>query len=218
MLSGRQLHFLAALLFSALALAGFWQGGSTFSALSALVAVLAWLRYGRSRLKSQTRDEDSCDLANMPDFPEGQAKLIDSGRLPNRFHPRVSLREFETCHFVVKGQRLLLSALPDGLKIDPTRLAVRFSGGQYYYILRPQEILMPAQVDEQIQGELVITSQRMIFLADENGFEVPLQNLKLLDCSAHLVDFHVRNRRYTIQTDAACYAEKVLMMLLQPKI
>ncbi len=97
-------------------------------------------------------------------------------------------------------------------------MAVRFSGGQYYYILRPQEILLPAQVDEQIQGELVITSQRIIFLADENGFEVPRQNLKRLDCSAHLVDFQVRNRRYTIQTDAACYAEKVLMLLLQPKI
>ncbi|MDD2441698.1 MAG: hypothetical protein PHG76_06265 [Eubacteriales bacterium] len=218
MRSGRQIHFLAALLFSALALVGFWMGWQFFSALTALASVLAWILYGRSRLKSQSRDEDQCDLANMPDFPEGQAKLIDSGRLPNRFHPYVSLRELETCHFVVKGQRLLLAALPDALKIDPTRLAVRFSGGQYYYILRPQEILLPAQVDEQIQGELVITSQRIIFLADENGFEVPLQNLKLLDCSAHLVDFQVRNRRYTIQTDAACYAEKVLMLLLQPKI
>ena len=74
---------------------------------------------------------------------------------------------------------------------------------------------MPADVKDMTEGELVITSQRIIFMAGENAFEVPLQRLKLLDCSAHLVDFQVRDRRYTLQTEAACYAEKVLMLLLQ---
>ncbi|MDW7659736.1 MAG: phage holin family protein [Bacillota bacterium] len=220
---GLQTHLLAACLFSLLAALAFWMDRSSqndwrlFGILTGAVAAIAWILFLRSRLRARKNPEDACDLDNMPDFPEGQAKLIDSGKLPNRYHPRVDMREFEVCHFYVPSKRLLFAPLPEGLKIDPTRLAVRYSGGQYYYIVRPQEILLPAQADDQIDGELVITSQRILFLADENGFEVPLQSLKLLDCSAHLVDFQVRNRRYTVQTEAACYAEKVLMLLLQPK-
>ena len=221
--AGRQTHLLAACLFSLLAALAFWMDRSSqndwrlFGILTGAVAVIAWVLFFRTRLLAKKNTEDACDLQNMPDFPEGQAKLIDSGRLPNRYHPQVDMREFEICHFYVPGRRLLFAPLPESLKIDPTRLAVRYSGGQYYYIVRPQEILLPAQADEQVDGELIITSQRILFLADENGFEVPLQSLKLLDCSAHLVDFQVRNRRYTVQTEAACYAEKVLMLLLQPK-
>lgn len=220
---GRQTHLLAACLFSLLAVLAFWKDRSAqtewrlFGLLSAGVAIFAWVLYLRARRKATARRDEACDLEQLPDFPEGQAKLIDSGRLPNRYHPDVDLREFEICHFYVPARRLLLAPLPEGLKIDPNRLAVRYSGGQYYYIVRPQEILLPAHSDGQTDGELVITSQRILFLAEENGFEVPLQSLKLLDCSAHLVDFQVRNRRYTIQTEAACYAEKVLMLLLQPK-
>ncbi|MEA4889332.1 MAG: hypothetical protein VB070_07705 [Clostridiaceae bacterium] len=221
---GRQTHLLAASLFSLLSLAsivysqitgdGRWR---VFSMLCLIAAVLAWLMYFRRKLQDASDHEQTENVDNPPSFPEGQAKLIDAGRLPNRYNPRIDLKEFEVCHFSVAAQRLLFAPLPDKLRIDPTRLAVRYSGGQYYYIVRPQEILLPAEPDDRIDGELVITNQRIIFLAAENGFEVPLQSLKLLDCSAHLVDFHVRDRRYTIQTEASCYAEKVLLLLLQPQ-
>ena len=155
----------------------FWKDRSDqtewrlFGILSGIVAILAWVLYLQARRKAITRRDEACDLEQLPDFPEGQAKLIDSGRLPNRYHPDVDLREFETCHFYVPGRRLLFTPLPAELKIDPNRLAVRYSGGQFYYIVRPQEILLPAETEGQIDGELVITSQRILFLAEENGFE-----------------------------------------------
>lgn len=218
-------HLVAACLFAGLAAGTAWLGQITgqsayriFSLLSLPVTLIALLLHVLARRNARAEEEDdACNLDNMPSFPEGQAKLIDSGRLPNRYNPRINLKEFEVCHFYVPTHRLIFAPLPDELKLDPTRLVVRFSGGSYYYIVRPQEILLPADPDETIAGELVITNQRIIFLAAENGFEVPLQSLKLLDCSAHLVDFQVRNRRFTLQTEAACYAEKVLMLLLQPK-
>ena len=218
----RQTHFLAACLFSLMSAYAFWMAGAVhqwrlFAWLTAVVACGAWVFYIRARIRDMKHGQNACDLEQLPDFPEGQARLINSGRLPNRFHPYLELREFEPCHFFVMSSRLLFQALPENLQLDPTRLAVRFSGGQYYYIVKPQEILLPAQLDETSSGELVITNQRILFPADVNGFEVPLQSLKLLDCSAHLVDFQVKNKRYTIQTDAACYAEKVLMLLLHPK-
>ncbi len=215
-------HLLAAGLFALLALGSFWlsspaqQNWRRFASLSALASLWALYSFLRAYLKSKNQDQDACASARQLDFPEGQAKLIDSGKLPNRFHPRLELRELEICHFYVPGQRILFVPLPDNLKIDPTRLAVRYSGGQFYYIVRPQEILLPAQADEKISGELIITSQRILFLAHENAFEVPLQSLKLLDCSAHLVDFQIKNKRYTVATEAACYAEKVLLLLLRP--
>ena len=220
---GRQTHKLAASLFTALTLISVLYGQMSgndrwqvFSMLCMAASALAWLMFFRLRRREQMEEEQACRPENLPSFPEGQAKLIDSGRLPNRYNPRIDLKEYEVCHFYVPAQRLIFAPLPAQLRIDPTRLAVRFSGGHYYYIVRPQEILWPAEPDDRVTGELVITSQRIIFLAAENGFEVPLQSLKLLDCSAHLVDFHVRDRRYTLQTEASCYAEKVLMLLLQP--
>lgn len=211
---------MAAALFALLAGSSYWfsspaqRNWRLFAGLSSLAAVLALVYYFRFNIKAKRQEQEACTPESLPDFPEGQARLIDSGRLPNRFHPRLELREFEICHFYVPGQRILFMPLPDSLKMDPTRLAVRYAGGQFYYIVRPQEILLPALPDETSSGELVITSQRIIFLAAENAFEVPLQSLKLLDCSAHLVDFQLNNKRYTVATEAACYAEKVLLLLL----
>lgn len=210
-------HLFAAIGFTALAAVSAWvvRGAADrtwqiLSVLAVCVAALAWFLYLRARhLEAQRRRDEYCA------YPEGQARLIDSGRLPNRFNPRIALREYESCHFFVNAQRIFFRPLPDPMNIEPARLLVRYSGGSFYYIVRPQEILLPAEPDDQVDGELVITSQRIIFNALENGFEVQLQSLKLLDCSAHLVDFQVRGRRYTIKTEAACYAEKVLAMLLQ---
>ncbi len=217
----RMTHLAAAIVFSVLALITSiipseidfrW---SVFRVLSLAASGLAWLLFFRSRYLEKKENADACRPGQLPTFPEGQARLIDSGRLPNRSHPRVDLHEFEVCHFYVPGSRIIFTPLPDTMKMDPSRLAVRYSGGSYYYIVRPQEILMPADIENKIEGELIITSQRMIFLASENGFEVPLQRVTLLDCSAHLIDFQVRQRRYTVQTEAACYAEKVLMLLFK---
>lgn len=190
-----------------------WQ---TFNTLTMLVAVLAWILYFRTRRRESRDQRDLGDTNRIASFPEGQARLIDSGRLPNRYNPRIDLMDFEICHFSVSAQRIRFAPLQDGLVIDSSRLAVRYSGGNFYYIVRPQEILLPAEPEGQYPGELVITNQRIIFLAAENGFEVPLQSLKLLDCSAHLVDFQIKDRRYTVQTEAASYAEKVFMLLLRP--
>lgn len=178
--------------------------------LSLGASLLAWTLFLRARRRIAAIRRDECSA-----YPEGQARLIDSGRLPNRFNPRIELKDYEYCHFYVNAQRMMFHPLPEYMKIDPAHLLVRYSGGVFYYIVRPQEILLTADPDDQIDGELVITSQRIIFIAAENGFEVPLQSLKMLDCSAHLVDFQVRGRRYTVKTDAACYAEKVLALLQQ---
>ena len=220
---GKMTHFWAAVLFTILGVAASvmtlvvrdssWQ---VFSWLSLGAAAVAWLSYLRVKKQERAGDETSGKPENLPGFPEGQARIIDSGRLPNRYNPRIILNDFEVCHYYVPADRLIFAPLPEHLRIDPTRLVVRFSGGHYYYIVRPQEILLPAEPDNTIPGELIITSQRIIFLAAESGFEVPLQSLKLLDCSAHLVDFQIRDRRFTVRTDAAGYAEKVLMLLLAP--
>ena len=219
----RQTHLLAAAVFSGLTFFAFYRARisaddrwHTFSTLALICAILAWLLYYRAN-RRDSRDQECIGDPEHPNaFPEGQARLIDSGRLPNRFNPRIDLKDFEICHYSVYAQRVIFAPLPEGQRIDPTRLAIRYSGGNYYYIVRPQEILLPADPVSRTDGELVITNQRIIFLALENGFEVPLQSLKMLDCSAHLVDFQIRDRRYTLQTEAACYAEKVLMLLLQP--
>lgn len=218
-------HRFAAIAFSLLSLVSSYLSlgradsvWSTLTILTLLAAVGAWIAYAVNFLRErQDRNDFGKDPAvKFKSVPEGQARLIDSGRLPNRFNPRIDLKEYEVCHFYVPVLRVLFSHQPDEPVIDPTRLSIRFSGGKFYYIVRPQEILLPAVPDQTIPGELVITSQRIIFLAEENGFEVPLQGLKLLDCSAHLVDFHVRSRRYTLQTEAADYAEKVLLLLIHP--
>jgi hypothetical protein len=212
-----KIHFLASIGFAILAAVSAWvvrgsadQTWRILSVLSFCAAVLAWLLYLRARYHEAVRRRDEYCA-----YPEGQARLIDSGRLPNRYNPRISLKDFEVCHFFVNAHRILFRPLPDTMKIEPDRLLVRFSGGLFYFIVRPQEILLPAEPDDQIEGELIITNQRVIFSAPQDGFEVQLQSLKLLDCSAHLVDFQVRGRRYTIKTEAACYAEKVLGMLMQ---
>lgn len=214
-------HLIAAIIFSVLALLASvlpfeidfrW---SVFRILSLAASGLAWLLYFRSRFQNRKQKTDACSPDQLPTFPEGQARLIDSGRLPNRYNARVDLHEFEVCHFYVAASRVIFKPLPESMKLDPSRLAVRYSGGSYYYIVRPQEILMPAEINEKNDGELIITSQRIIFISSENAFEVPLQRVTLLDCSAHLVDFQVRQRRYTVQTEAACYAEKVLLLLFK---
>lgn len=215
-----KIHLLAATLFTVLAVAGAimvrspldrrWQ---IFSVLAFAAAVLAWVLFARAQHRETAWRRDQ-----FAAYPEGQARLIDSGRLPNRFNPRIDLKDYESCHFFVSAQRMFFQPLPENLRVDPSRLLVRYSGGAFYFIVRPQEILLPAEPDDMADGELVITSQRIIFLAPENGFEVPLQSLKMLDCSAHLVDFQVRGRRYTIKTEAACYAEKVLQLLLRTHV
>lgn len=221
-IAGRIIHLIAAVLFSSLAAAAQYRRIVSqdyrwhyISIMALAVACTAWLLFLLARRREKKARQDPCNTDNMPFFPEGQARLIDSGRLPNRYNPRIAMKEFETCHFFVPARRVIFAPTPEISSLDPSRLAVRYSGGSYYYIVRPQEVLMPAEIEAQYSGEFVITSQRIIFLAEENGFEVPLQKLKMLDCSAHLVDFQVRDKRYTIQTEAACYAEKVLLLLLQ---
>lgn len=213
-----RIHLLAGFLFAFLALATAWLtkspaggGWRIFSLLAMCSAALAWFLYVRAYQRELSRQKDQQSA-----YPEGQARLIDSGRLPNRYNPRIELRDYEICHFSVDATRLLFMPLPDNYRIDTTNLLVRLSGNAFYFIARPNEILLPAALDAHTDGELIITNKRVIFHADENGFEVPIFSLKLLDCSAHLVDFQVRGRRYTIQTDAACYAEKVIMLLLHP--
>ncbi|MBP8989177.1 MAG: hypothetical protein KBG64_03045 [Clostridia bacterium] len=220
----RQTHLWAACLFTCLFVIAFWMGRQNqsdwrlFCWLTGPVALFAWAKYIFAGLRNAQNPPDR-DLSDpIHNFPEGQAKLIDGGRLPNRFHPGLDLREYEICHFYVPGIRLFFTPFLEGEALDPTRMVIRYSGGRYYYIVKPQEILLPAQLDEAVAGELVITSQRILFLAVENGFEVPLQSLKLLDCSAHIIDFQVKDRRYTVQTDAAGYAEKVLKLLLQTRL
>jgi hypothetical protein len=219
----RFMHLAAACVFTGLTMFAAYRGGTpennrwkTFSILTLIAAALAWFLFFRSLRREIENRESPGDSENPAAFPEGQAKLIDSGRLPNRYNPRIDLKEYEVCHFSVPAERMIFSPLPDGLKIDPTQLSVRYSGGHFYFIIRPQEVLLPAQADNQISGEFAITNQRILFLSSESGFEVPLQSLKALDCSAHLIDFQVRDRRYTLLTEAACYAEKVLLLLQRP--
>lgn len=209
-----KLHLSAVIFFAVMSVASFFHGRlirndgwQFFSVLSLGVALLAWTYYRRDRRCEKEEQELKKSI-----YPEGQVRLIDNGQLPNCFNPRVDLREFECCHFSTKASRVFFYP-PSDVKVDFTKLVIRLSGGAFYFITHPQEILLPALIDEQTAGELIITSQRILFLAPENGFEIPLQNMKQLDCSAHLIDFQVRGRRYTIQTDAAGYADKVLQLL-----
>lgn len=209
--SSFKIHLPAALFFAMLSWFAFYQSEITadgrwrlFAALSLGGAVLAWHRSRRDR-SPQSDDER-------------QIRQIECGRLPSRHNPRVELKDYEYCHFSIAASRLFFAPLPEDFKIEPTRMVVRKSGDAFYFIVRQQDTLFLAEPDNQTQGELIITSRRIIFLAEENSFEVPLQNVKMLDCSAHLVDFLVRDRRYTIQTDAAGYAEKVLQLLLQSSV
>jgi hypothetical protein len=213
-----KIHLTAGILFATMAMLvalltrssrdGRWR---VFSLLSIWAAGLAWTLFMRAYRRRSGGRRNSFSA-----YPEGHARLIEAGRLPNRYNPHIELREYEICHFSVGARRLRFADPPADQDVDPTQLMVRFSGGSYYFIARPHGVLLPAELDHEIYGEFVITSQRVMFVAPENGFEVPLQSLKLLDCSAHLVDFQVRGRRYTIQTEAASLAEKVLLMLLQP--
>lgn len=215
------IHFVAAIVFMFLSLLGFSrqtpdQKGWQMFAILCLAASLLALLLGRwPRPAVRQDDEDRCATQPGTEFPEGQARLIDSGHLPNRYHPHLTMHEFETCHFFAPARRLLFKSPPDETASGWHRFLLRCSGGRYYFIRQPGELLMPAQLDKDVPGELVITSQRIIFLSDEDAFEVPLQRLALLDCSARLVDFEVRSRRYTLYCDAACYAEKVLLLLQQ---
>ena len=210
-LSTFKIHLPAALVFAGLSLFAFYQSEITgdgrwrvFAILSLGGAVLAWHRSRRDR------SQQSDDIR--------QIRQIENGHLPNRQNPRVELKDFEYCHFSISASRLIFPPLPDDCKIEPASMVIRQSGGAYYFIVRQQDTLLLAEPDDQTEGELVITSRRIIFLATENGFEIPLQSVKMLDCSAHLVDFLVRDRRYTIQTDAAVYAEKVLQLLMQTTV
>jgi hypothetical protein len=221
----RFMHLVAACIFTGLTLLSSYFANSyddrrwrTFSVLTLLASAAAWYWFFRA-LKMEMENREGADHPENPaSFPEGQAKLIDNGRLPNRFNPRIELQDYEVCHFSVPADRLIFTPLPEGLKLDPSRLAVRFSGGNFYFIVRPQEILLPAQTQSAIAGELAITNQRVLFLAPENAFEVPIQSIKGIDCSAHIVDFQVRDRRYTLLTDAAEYADKVLQIIRRPSV
>ena len=213
-----KIHLTAGILFATMAMLvalltrssrdGRWR---VFSVLSIWAAGLAWTLFMRAYRRRSAGRRNSFSV-----YPEGHARLIEAGRLPNRYNPHLELREYEICHFLIGARRLQFTDLPANQGFDPIQLMVRFSGGSYYFISRPQNILLPAELNREIYGEFVITSQRVMFIAPENGFEVPLQSLKSLDCSVNLVDFQVRGRRYTIQTEAASLAEKVLHMLLQP--
>lgn len=215
----KNIHSIAAIVFLLLALLGFAQrqsvgnGWLIFASLCLAAALVAMLLSRWPRSADRSTGPDRCSPAKTVDFPEGQARLIDSGHLPNRFHPRLAMHEFETCHFFAPARRLIFIPPNDEREAGWHRFLLRCSGGRYYFIRQPGELLMPAQLDKEIPGELVITSQRIVFMAGEDAFEVPLQRLSLLDCSARLVDFEVRSRRYTLYCDAACYAEKVLELL-----
>lgn len=216
----RNIHFRAATLFTVLAMlsVSYGQTSSLWPYLTILltIAVAISLTLGffiRAKTKSAQADEEVCHPDRVTSLPEGQARLIDSGRLPNRYHPNLDLREYEISHFYVSAQWLIFEPFPSSMHNEWSRALIRYSGDRYYYILRPYEILLPAQPETALSGELIITSQRVVFISPDNGFEIPLERIENLDCSAHLIDFFVKNRRYTIQTDAACYAEKVFTLL-----
>ncbi len=214
--SATKTHLVAAILFLGLALIGTMLAPTGEPRLWRIISDLCLIATGLAiilhlinlRLDS-IRKRDQAAV-----YPLGPARKIDNGRLPNRFHPRVNLSEYEYCHFSIGAWRIIFIPPTVAQQYEMRQTLVRFTGGLYYFITQPQAILLRAEPENQVAGELVITSQRIIFLADENGFEIPLKNIKCLDCSAHLVDFQVRDRRYTLQTDAASYAEKVLAMLL----
>lgn len=219
--SNQRTHFAAAILYSGLAvfasllpLPAHLTSWRTFSNLSLVAAIVAWLAYFKALRRAYAeRLPDSDDDEQQP-LPKAQARMIDNGRLPVRRNPRIELQPYETCHFNIMARRMVF-APPDGLGLaEASHLAIRFSGGSFYYIVQPQSILLPALLTDEIRGELVITNYRLIFLAGEYSFDVPLPSLSLLDCSAHLIDFQVRDSRFTLQTEAACYAEKVLDLLL----
>ncbi len=216
---GQLIHSVAIIGFLLLAMLGFSQqkpaekGWLLFAVLCLAAAFAAMLRSRRARSAARIASDEPCSPEQMIDFPEGQARLIDSGRLPNRYHPHLAMHEFEICHFYAPAKRLLFLPPPTATDNRWQRFLIRCSGGHYYFIRQPGELLMFANPDKEIPGELVITSQRLIFLAQEDAFEVPLQRLTRLDCSARLVDFEIRSRRYTLYCDATCYAEKVLLLL-----
>ncbi len=211
-----KIHLAAAILFSSMALLASFASRlypdislHVFADMTLGAAILAWILFGRARFREKIRQRDQQLV-----YPLAQARMIEKGRLPICFRPDLELRDYEYCHFAVNARRVMFEPLPADLKIDPSHMLARLSGGSYYYIIRPQEILLPATPEQEIGGELIVTSRRIIFRSDENGFEVLLHSLKLLDCSANLVDFQTRSNRYTIMTDAAPIAEKVLLMLL----
>lgn len=212
-------HGVAVLVFLALVLvngligrrpdaAPIWDYLAAYSFLGAILA--AWRLIRRFRA-IRDQEEEVCSPESVPGFPEGQARLIDSGRLPNRFNNRIRLQDNEICHFIIPASRLIFQ--PPPLKVDPSHILIRQSGGQLYFIIRPEELLLLAETESVTSGEFAITNQRVLFMASENGFEVPLRQLRALDCSAYLIDFTVSGHRYTIQSGSACYAEKVFDLL-----
>lgn len=191
------------------------SGWPFMALLSALAALLAWIRGRRWRL-IQVEDEPAGDSPEgVSDLPDGQAKLIDSGQLPNRLHPELDLRLSETAHFYVSAHWVLFKTFPEALQKELSRARIRLNRGRYFYILKPYDLLLPSHLDASIPGQLIITNQRVVFLSQEKGFEVPLDQIEHLDCSPALVDFQVQSRRYTVQTQAAAYAEKIFSLLDQ---
>jgi hypothetical protein len=105
---------------------------------------------------------------------------VENGILPEIESP-VLLQKNEVCHIAIDATRLETKVVTTGYTGGSRGVSIRIAKGVSYRVGGYRSRPIKEEVTFRYPGSLVITSKRIVFMATEKGFSIPLNKLDSID-------------------------------------
>lgn len=180
----------------------------------AIIAVLMFVKANkRKKAKiAKKREEDS--KQNRTFLTEEELNLIASGTLPEMQKAPIIPAEGEVVHFYAPAGRYITKKKAVGRTGSGGGISVRIAKGVSLRSGGGASTTIYDNVTDGFIGQVVLTNQRIVFIAKQNGFECKLKSISAITKEDDATMIQSGAKTYRLIVEKQGYFDKALSMVV----
>jgi len=144
-------------------------------------------------------------------MPPGAVMEIQSGNLPIMNTTKLLLKRNEKCHYVERAI-LITEKIVRHTEGSSNGFSFRVCKGVTYRTGKFKGTPVEERFEEQTKGILYITSQRIVFVAEQNGFDKNYKYLTAVTPYTNGIKLQFGNKNYVLYLPDGVVANKVISL------
>lgn len=125
---------------------------------------------------------------------------VENGKLPEIASP-IILQKKEICHYAIDVTRLETKTVTTGYAAGSKGVSIRIAKGVSYRVGAYRGHPIKEEVTFRYPGDLVITSKRIVFVASEKGFSIPINKLDNIEAYQDGLGFQKGSTYYLLSME-----------------
>lgn len=134
-------------------------------------------RFFNKTSKKYMADKRKKDILENTSLTEETLAELENGTIPIVYTDKLILKPDEVCHYYTNATRLIVKNKVVGYSGGSGGVNVRVAKGVSLRTGSHKGVPIRGDVTEETNGQLFITSERIIFMSAKNSFEITMKNI-----------------------------------------